>query len=84
MDIEELRILNPVGEFSRANAETAAELQECTVLLQLQALQETVAGFNDRVESFEVVSRFNLFSTTNIYIEVHNNYSNTDHFTIRH
>ena len=33
------------------------------------------AGFNDRVESFEVVSRFNLVSTTNIYIEVRNNYS---------
>ena len=75
MDMEELRILDPVGEFSRANAETAAELQECTVLLQLQALRETVMGFNDRVESFELVSRFNLGSTANIYIEVCNNYS---------
>ena len=83
MDMEELRILDPVGEFSRANAETAAELQERTMLLQLQALQETVAGFNDHVESFELVSRFNLGSTTNIYIQVRNG-SNTDYFTIRH
>ena len=51
MDMEELRILDSdVGKFSRANAETAAELQERTVLLQLQTLQETVTGFNARVE----------------------------------
>ena len=56
--MEDERELLDWGEaFSRANAETALELREQTVLLQLQTLQENAAAFNARVEAFEEVSR---------------------------
>ena len=42
--------------FTRANAETAMKLQDRTVLLQLQTLQESVRAFNSRVEEFKLVS----------------------------
>ena len=55
--MEEERELLDLGEsFSRANAETALELRERTVLLQLQTLEENAAAFNARVEAFELAS----------------------------
>ena len=54
---DECELLDWGEAFSRANAETALELWEQTVLLQLQTLQENAAAFNAQVEAFEEVSR---------------------------
>ena len=65
--MEEEQLLGIGESFSRANAETAMELRECTVLLQLQTLQENVAAFNARGQGIRTGEQ-NLGSTTNIEV----------------